>query len=157
MPCLQHRAILGDAVLPLARIFERIRIDVLQTDEYAVDASAGSLFYKTADLVRHCVHLGDHVDLQAFFFAHFDQTIEYCLPGLVTREIVVGDEELVHALGDVGTHQPFDVVRAAGAGLASLNVDNRAEAAEKGAPPSGARRSPGDTAPVHPPGSGGRS
>src|SRR5215813_14560474 len=136
MPCLQHRAILGDAVLALARIFERIRIDVLQTDEYAVDTSAGSLLNKTADLVRHGVHLGDHVDLQAFFFAHFDQTIEYCLPGLVTREIVVGDEELVHALGDVGTHQPFDVVRAARPRLASLYIDNRAEAAEKGAPPS---------------------
>src|SRR5262245_27319075 len=136
MPCLQHRAILSDAVLALARIFERIRIDVLQTDEYAVDASAGSLFYKTADLVRHSVHLGDDVDLQAFFFAHLDQAIEYRLPGLVTRQIIVGDEELVHALGDVGTHQPFDVVRATGAGLASLNVDDRAEAAEKGAPPS---------------------
>src|SRR5262245_58417791 len=136
MPCLQHRAILSDAVLALARIFERIWVDVLQTDEYAVDASTGSLLDKTADLVRHSVHLGDHVDLQAFFFAHLDQTIEYCLPGLVTREIVVGDEELVHTLGDIGTHQPFDVVRAAGAGLASLYIDNRAEAAEKGAPPS---------------------
>src|SRR5215813_2851283 len=136
MPCLQHRAILGDAVLALARIFERIWVDVLQADEYAVDASAGSLLDKTADLVRHGVHLGDHVDLQAFFFAHFDQTIEYCLPGLVTRQIIVGDEELVHALGDVGANQPFDVVRAAGPGLTPLNFDDRAEAAEKGAPPS---------------------
>src|SRR5215475_1656728 len=149
MPCLQHRAILGDAVLALARIFERIRIDVLQTDEYAVDTSAGSLLDKTADLVRHRIHLGDDMDFQAFLFAHLDQTIEYCLPGLVTRQIVVGDEELVHALGDVRTHQQFDVVRATGAGLASLNVDDRAEAAEKGAPPSRVEARPHAHRPAH--------
>src|SRR5262245_57258989 len=67
----------------------------------------------------------------------FDQAIEYRLPGLVPRQIIVGDKKLVHALGEIGTHQSLDVVRAAGAGLTSLNVDDRAEATRKGTPPPG--------------------
>ena len=133
VPRLQHRAVLGDLVLAFPRILERIGIDALQADEHAIDARPAGLFDEARNLVAHRVDLRDDPDAQAFLFAHLDQPVEDRLPVLVARQVVVGDEEVVHALREIGAHDALDVVGAARARLASLDVDDRAEAAQKGA------------------------
>ena len=49
--------------------------------------------------------------------AHRDQPVEDRLPVLVAREIVVGDEEMVDAVGEIGAHDALDVVGASGSAI----------------------------------------
>ena len=84
---------------------------------------------KLGMLVAQGVDLDDEVQRQPLLLAHLDQAVEDRLPIAVAREIVVGDEEAVDALRQVGAHQPLDVVGVAPARLAPLHVDDRAEAA----------------------------
>src|SRR5262245_30259139 len=58
VPRLQHRAVLRDAVLAFPRILQRLRVDVLHTDEHAVHSRARGLLDEASDLVRSGVDLG---------------------------------------------------------------------------------------------------
>ena len=168
VPRLQHRAVLGDVVLAFPRLLQRIGVDALQADEHAVDPGARRLLDEAADLVASVSTWATIVNAQALLFAHLDQPVEDRLPVLVAREVVVGDEEVVHALREVGAHEALDVVGVARARLASLDVDDRAEAAVERAAAAGVearprtagaatRRRPAGTASARPPGREGRS
>ena len=74
------------------------------------------------------VDLDDEIERQASPLARIcDQPVEDRLPVLVAGEIVVGDEEMVDALGEIGADDRLDVVGRAIARLAALHVDDRAE------------------------------
>src|SRR5437763_2538111 len=131
MPSLQHRAILGDAILSLARLFERRGVDTFHADEHTIDPGAPGLVDESPNLVRHRVDLRDDLDRQAFYFAHSDQPVENRLPVSVAGEVIVRDEEVVYALREIGAHELFDIVRAAHARFAPLDIDDRAKAAQE--------------------------
>ncbi len=65
VPCLQHGAVFGDLILAFLRALERVGVDVLQTDEHAIDARAAGLLDEAAHLVRHGVDLRDDVECAA--------------------------------------------------------------------------------------------
>ena len=75
------------------------------------------------------VDLNDEVELVAFRAPELDQPVEDRLPVLVAREIVVGDEEVIDALRDIGANDRLDVVGRAVAAFAALHVDDGAERA----------------------------
>ncbi len=82
------------------------------------------------------VDLQQQPNFEALLLAQFDEAVENGLPVPVAGEIVVGDEKAGDALCGVGAHDRLDVVRGPITGLASLNVDDRAEAAlERAAAP----------------------
>ncbi len=83
------------------------------------------------------IDLQQEPDLEALDFAQFDEAIEDRLPVAVAGEIVVGDKKARYALSCVGAHDRLDVVGGAIAGLAPLDVDDRAKAALKRAPAPG--------------------
>ena len=116
---------------PFLRLLQRFRVDALQADEHAIDAGPAGLLDEARDLVAHRVDLRDDLDAQALLLAHRDQAVEDRFPVLVAREVVVGDEEVVHALREVGADDALDVVGAARARLAPLHVDDGAEAAQE--------------------------
>ena len=76
---------------------------------------------------------------QTLHFPHLDQSVEYRFPGLVACKVIVGDEEIVHVLREIGAHELLDVVGATRPRFASLDVDDRAEAAQKGTAPAGVK------------------
>src|SRR6516225_1748157 len=129
LPGKQHLAIFGDLVLPLLGGGQIVRIDVLEPDEDAGHSRTFGLFDEIRDLVAKGVDLDHQREGNAIPFSQLDQTIEDRLPVLVAREVIVGDEEPINALGPVETYQPFDVVRAAIARFAALDIDDRAERA----------------------------
>jgi hypothetical protein len=61
--------------------------------------------------VAHRIDLDDQAEVQLFDLAKMDQPIENDLPILVSREIVVGDEEPRDSLDHVGAHDVLDIVR----------------------------------------------
>ena len=135
-PRLQHVAIFPDLVLALLRAHERLGIDVLKPDEDRVAAGPRRLLDKARDPVAERVDLKQKPDPKTLVLPQFDQPIEDRLPVAVAGEIVVGDEKAGDALRGVGAHDRLDVVRRAIARLASLNVDDGAEAAlERAAAP----------------------
>ena len=69
--------------------------------------------------------------------AQLDDPVEDRLPVLVAGEIVVGDEEGLHALRQIGADDDLDVVGAAMARLAALHIDDGAEGALERAAASG--------------------
>ena len=91
------------------------------------------------------VDLDDEVEGKLLVATQRDQAVEDRLPVLVAGEIVVGDEEVVDAVGEIGAHDALDVVGAAIAGLAALHVDDGAERALERAAAAGveARHQPG--------------
>ena len=127
-PCLQHRAIFGDAVLPLLGAQQILRVDVLQPDEHPTHTGAAGLRDEVRDAVAQRVHLDGEADVQPFL-AQRDHPVEQRFPVTVAREIVVGDEEALDALRDVLADDPLQVIRRAEAALASLHVDDGAERA----------------------------
>ena len=136
LPRQQHLAIFGDAVLLLLGADEIGRIDVFQADEHAPDAGARRLLDEMRNAVAERVDLDDEGAIAAPDLAQKDQPVEDRLPILVAGEIVVGDEEAVDALGEIGAHDRFDVVGAAVARFAALHVDDGAERAlERAAAP----------------------
>ena len=111
-------------------------IDVLQADEDRVAAGASRLLDEVRDAVAERVDLQQEPDFEALLLAQFDEAIEDRLPIAVAGEIVVGDEKARDPLRGVGAHDRLDVVGGPIAGLAPLNVDDRAEAAlERAAAP----------------------
>src|SRR4029077_7039301 len=108
---------------------EALRIDVLEPDEDALDAAARALLDEVRQLVAERIDLDDDAELEPFLLAQLDQAIEDRLPILVAGEIVVGNEEAIEALLQVGAHQQFDVVRVAPARVATLHIDDGAERA----------------------------
>ena len=129
-PREQHVAVVRDVVLLLVRAVEAVGIDVLEADEHALDPGRSGLFDEARNLVAHRVDLDHEAGVQALL-AQRDQPVEDRLPVPVAREIVVGDEEVAHAVGVVGAHDPLDVVGGPVARLAPLDVDDRAEGAEE--------------------------
>ena len=129
LPCQQHLAVFGNLVLPLLRTDQVVRIDVLQPDEDALDAGALGLLDEVRQPVAERVYLDDEAHLQAFDFAQVNQAVEDRFPVFVAGEVVVGDEEAVQALRDVGADDTLNVVGRAAARLAPLDVDDRAERA----------------------------
>ena len=68
--------------------------------------------------------------------AQKNQAVEDRLPVLVAGEIIVGDEEAVDALRQIGAHHGFDLVGVAVAGFSALHIDDGAEGAlERAAAP----------------------
>src|SRR5204863_9207855 len=81
------------------------------------------------DPVAQGVDLDGEVGLQPLLLAKLYEAVEEFLPVAVAGEIVVGDEEGLYSLGDILAHDLLEVVGGAEAALASLDVDDRAEAA----------------------------
>ena len=136
LPGQQHRAIFGDAVLLLLRADQAVRIDVLEPEEHPPHARRRRLFDEMGNAVDQRIHLNDEIEVEAFGVADRDQAIENRLPVLVAGQIVVGDEEMVDALREIGANDRLDVVGRAIARLAPLHVDDGAERAlERAAPP----------------------
>ena len=127
LPFEQHFAIFGDAVLLFPRADEAVRIDVLEPQEHAPHAGGRRLRDEIRDAMDERVDLDDEDATQSLALAQFDQPVEDRLPVLVAREIVVGDEEMIDALGDVGAHDRLDIVGRSIARLAALHVDDGAE------------------------------
>src|SRR5262249_56481030 len=123
----------GDPVLSLLRSLERVGIDVLQANKDPIHSRASGLFDEAADLVAHGVDLRDDVDALLFLLSHPDQPVEDRLPVLVACEVVVGDEEIVDALRQIGPHDALDVIRPTATRLVTLHVDDGTEAAMEGA------------------------
>ncbi len=128
-PHQHHLAIFGDAVLAFFRSAERGRIDALEADEHARHAGAAGLLDEIRQAMAQRIDLNQELDIHPFALTQLDQPVENLLPVLVAREIVVGDEEAVDALRDVGAHDRLDVVGGAAARDAALNVDDGAETA----------------------------
>jgi hypothetical protein len=77
--------------------------------------------------VAQCVNLDHQTERDSIPLSQRNQTVEDRLPCLVTREIVIGDEQFADALRPVETDHMLDVIRGANARLAPLHVDNGAE------------------------------
>src|SRR3984885_2707996 len=138
-PHLQHLAIFPDLVLALLRAHERLRIDVLKSDEDRVAAGPRRLLDKPRNPVAECIDLKEKPDPKTLVLPQFDQPIKDRLPVAVAGEIVVGDEKAGDALGGVGAYDRLDVVGRAVARLAPLDVDDGAEAALERATASGVK------------------
>ena len=129
VPGLQHLAVFGDLVLALLGRQQVVRIDVLQTDEHAVDAGPARLVDEVRDAMALRVDLDDQGHFDAFVLAQLDQPVEEVLPVAVARHVVVGDEERADALLVVLADDRLEVVGTAEAALAALHVDDGAERA----------------------------
>jgi hypothetical protein len=128
-PGLQHDPVFPDLVLPLFSALEGLRIDAFKPDEDLVAAGPRRFLDESRDLVAERVDLKDQLDRNALVGPQIDQAVEDRLPVAVPREIVVGDEIVVDALGVIGAHDRFNVIGAPIARLAALDIDDRAEAA----------------------------
>ena len=129
-PLEQKLAIVGDVVLLLLRGGQIVGIDVFQPDKYALDAGGHRLLDEARNLVTGRVDLDDEARVDALL-AQFDQPVEDRFPVAIAGEIVVGDEEVADAIGDIDAHEGFDVVGRAIARFAPLHVDDGAERAEE--------------------------
>ena len=130
-PGLQHHSVFPDLVLPLLRALEQFGIDALEPDEDLVAAGPRRLLDEARNPMAESVDLKDELDRNALVGSQIDQPVEDRLPVAVAGEIVVGDEIVVDALGEVGAHNRLDVVGGAEARLAPLHVDDGAETALK--------------------------
>src|SRR5581483_8368123 len=131
IPCArQASSILRYSVILFWRFLgsKIVGIDVLEPDEDPGDAGAFGLFDEIRDTMTQCVHL-DHEPERDAALAQLDQAIKDRFPILVPREVVVGDEELVNAVGPIQAHEALDIVGRAVTRLASLDIDDRAERA----------------------------
>jgi hypothetical protein len=88
----------------------------------------------------HSVSTNGQLDGERLLLSQCDQPVENRLPVLVAREVVVGDEETLHALRGVVPHDRLHVVGASSARDAALHVDDGAEAALERATASGIER-----------------
>src|SRR3954454_3351134 len=131
MPGLQHGAVFGDLILAFACALQGVGVDILEADEHAVYAGSSCHLNEAAHLVSHGVDLSDDIEALSLNLAHFDQAVEDRFPVLIARQVVVGDEEIVHALSDIRAHDIFDVVSVAAARFASLHIDDSAEPAQE--------------------------
>jgi hypothetical protein len=129
-PLEQKLAIVGDVVLLLLRRGKVVGIDVLKADEHPLDARRHRLLDEAGNLVARRVDLDDEARVDALL-AQRGEPVEDRFPVAVAGQIVVGDEEVAHAVGHIDAHQRFDVVGGAIARLAALHVDDGAERAQE--------------------------
>ena len=108
-PLEQKLAIVGDVILLLLRRGQIVGIDVLKPDEHPLDAGRHRLLDEAGNLVAGRVDLDDEARVDALL-TQFDQPVEDRFPVAIAGEIVVGDEEVADAIGDIDAHQSFDVV-----------------------------------------------
>lgn len=87
------------------------------------------------DLVAQRIDLDDEVEVELFHLTHLDQPIHDRLPILVAGKIVIGDEEAVDALRQVGPDDFFDVIGRTASRFAALYIDDGVEAALVGTAP----------------------
>ena len=73
------------------------------------------------------IDLNHQAERDPVLLAKLDEAVEDCFPFLVAREVVVGDEEFVHALRPIEPHETLDVVRRPKARFTALHIDDRAE------------------------------
>ena len=99
-PLEQELAIVGDVVLLLLRRRQIVGIDVLKPDEHPLDARRHRLLDEAGNLVAGRVDLDDEARVDALL-AQFDQPVEDRFPVAIAGEIVVGDEEVADAVGDI--------------------------------------------------------
>jgi hypothetical protein len=86
--------------------------------------------------VAQRVDLDDELHRQTVDLAQLDEPVEDRLPLPVAGKVVVSDEEVAHALGEIGAYNVLDIVGVAITRLAALDVDDRAERAlERAAAP----------------------
>ena len=110
VPGVQHLPILGDVVLGLTGTVQGFRIDALQADKHLLHAGSTRFLDEAADLVTQGVYLDGEFQIDSVFFAKLDQPVEQRLPDLVSGEVVVGDEEFVDTLVDVGANDALHVI-----------------------------------------------
>ena len=103
-PLEQEFAIVGNVVLLLLRRRQIVGIDVLQPDEHPLDARRHRLLDEAGNLVAGRVDLDDEARVDALL-AQFDQPVEDQFPVAIAGEIVVGNEEVADAVGDIDPHQ----------------------------------------------------
>src|SRR5207253_7540189 len=99
----------------------------------ALHPGAARLLDEAGDAVGAGVNLDAEFDVEPFALAQPDEAVEYSLPVLVAREVVVGDDEAADSLREVRAHYLLYVVGRAPARLTPLHVDDRAERAREGA------------------------
>ena len=129
VPRLQHLAVFGDLVLALLGGQQVVRVDVLQTDEHAVDAGPARFMDEVRDAMALGVDLDDQGELDALVLLQLDEPVEEVFPMLVAGHVVVSDEERRDALLVVVADDRFEIVGCAEAALAALHVDDGAERA----------------------------
>jgi hypothetical protein len=110
LPRLQHRAVLGDPVLLRLRGDQIVGVDVLEPDEDAAHTGTARLLNKPRDQMAKGVNLNDEFEPHPLALAQLDDPVEDRFPVAVSREVVVGDEEVRYALGVVLTQNPLDIV-----------------------------------------------
>lgn len=132
LPGQEHRAVVGDFVLFLAGCLQTVRMDVFQADEDPRDPGAARLVDEAGQGVGQGVDLDGEGELDPQLFAYRDDAIEDRLPIAVTGEVVIGDEVLADAMSQIGAQQTLDVVRRTVTRLASLDIDDGAEATGEG-------------------------
>ena len=129
LPSLEHDTVFGDRVLPLLGGRQVRRIEGLQTDEHSVDPRLARLSDEVRDLVAESVNLDDESQFQSLALPQAYDPVEDRLPVLVTGEVVVRDEELLHPFGVVETNDALDIICGPEPGFSTVDVDDRAEAA----------------------------
>src|SRR2546430_14256479 len=87
----------------------------------------------SSDVCSSDLDLDRKADVAALALPQLDDAVDQRLPVAVAREIVVGDEEAVDALGGMGADAICQIVGRAIPALAALNIDDRAERALIGA------------------------
>ena len=137
LPLEQHLAVLGDLVLPLLGGDQTVGIDVFQADEHAGNAARRDFSMKFG-ILWHSVStwIMKRTSMPSSSRNLMMPVVDR-FPVLVAGEIVVGDEEPLHALRPVHAQDLLDVVGRAVAGLAALHIDDGAERALEGAAASG--------------------
>ena len=83
--------------------------------------------------MRQRVDLDKEMNPDAVTLLQLNDPVKDRFPVLVAGEVVVGNEEGCDALSVVCPDQLFDIVSVAPAGLAALNIDDRAKGALEGA------------------------
>jgi hypothetical protein len=111
--------------------------DVLEPDVHPFDAGLRGLCDKARDAVALCVDLDDQVEDHALALPELDQPVEDALPVAVAGEVVVGDEETPDSPFEVCPYDSLHIIRASESRRPPLDVDDRAEAARKGAAAAG--------------------
>ena len=137
LPGEEHVPVVGELVLLLVGGLEIVRVHRLQADEDPGDPRRPRLGDEAGQGVAHGVHLDGEIELDPQFLAQGDDAIEDGFPIAVAGKIVVGDEVVTNAMGQVGAQQRLDVIRIAKARLAALDVDDGAETAQEGTAASG--------------------
>src|SRR5215475_3141111 len=134
MPRINEVAVIGSIILLLISCLQVVIVDALHTNEYLRTACLPRQRNEVLDFVRQDIHLYHKFDLDTFCFLQPDKSLEDLPPLLVTCEVIVREKIKIN------TRLPvilFDSLRdcfwITHTHLASLHINNRAEATTKGA------------------------